>query len=228
MPLWKDGPNDLGDTNVVIESDARWCGVMWSKNKLQKSGFASGVRALRARSHHLRRLRLRSGRHGAVSQAGRPGAEAAVRSRLPRLLQPARRLRDRDGQPAEVAADGAVRDLHVSALDLGNFGYSGRVTLEALVTPADPTVTAKLAATVADLTTVDEAATTLTVTTTAAASPKERVIAVRGRDAAGKIERALSEPARAQDGRADHPQRAAQGSRSRRKTSRSSSTRRGR
>ena len=117
MPLWKEGPNDLGDTNVVVESDARWCGVMWSKNKLQKSGFGLAYLPLRARSDHLRRLRLRSGRHGAIPQAGRAGAEAAVRSRLPRLLQSPRRVRDRDGQPAEVAVDGAFVDLHVPALD---------------------------------------------------------------------------------------------------------------
>jgi len=37
---WKNGPNDLGDSNIVVQNDPRWCGAMWAKNKLHKSGLA--------------------------------------------------------------------------------------------------------------------------------------------------------------------------------------------
>src|SRR5204863_3731525 len=69
---------------------------------------------------------------------------------------------------------------------LGNFGYSGRVSLEASVAPADPAVTTRLAATTVDLSTIDEGTASLVVTTAANASLAPRVVTVRGRDAAGK------------------------------------------
>ena len=37
---WKAGSNDLGDSNVIVEYDAHWCGAMWALNKLRKNGFA--------------------------------------------------------------------------------------------------------------------------------------------------------------------------------------------
>ena len=53
---------------------------------------------------------------------------------------------------------------------LGNFGYTGRVTLDASVVPADPGVSVKLDATVADLSSSEEAKATLTVTASPSAS----------------------------------------------------------
>ena len=52
---------------------------------------------------------------------------------------------------------------------LGNFGYTGKVALEAGVTPADPAISVKLDRASVDLTKVDEASAALTVTT----SPNE-------------------------------------------------------
>jgi len=67
-----------------------------------------------------------------------------------------------------------------------NFGYSGKVTLDATVLPADPAISLKLDSPVADITKVESASASLTVTAGPAASLKSNVVAVRGRDAAGK------------------------------------------
>ncbi len=50
---------------------------------------------------------------------------------------------------SQLMAPGATYTYPLSIW--GNFGYSGNVTLEAIVAPADPAVTATLASTVADL-----------------------------------------------------------------------------
>jgi hypothetical protein len=186
VATWKKGPNDLGDSNVVIEWDARWCGAMWSKNKFQKSGFALAY--------------ARYGR-GLIIYDGFDSDQAATPIYRKLVAQEIAQPFDPDYLPCSsplgsftLATDNALKSQPMMAgrtytyplSVLGNFGYSGRVTLEVSIAPADPAVSAKLQATVADLTTVEEAATTLTVTAGATASLKDKVITVRGRDAAGK------------------------------------------
>ena len=115
VKAWKEGPNDLGDTNVIVEWDARWCGAMWSRNVLRKSGFGL------AYAHYGRGLIIYDGfdydqgTTAVLSPAHRPGTQAAVRSRLPAVLESDGRVHHHDRQRAQVAADGAGGDLHVSA-----------------------------------------------------------------------------------------------------------------
>ena len=68
---------------------------------------------------------------------------------------------------------------------LGSFGYSGKVDLEASVVPADPGVSVAFTNGVADLSGADEATSSLTVTASASASIKSKVIAIKGKDANG-------------------------------------------
>jgi hypothetical protein len=187
MPLWKDGPNDLGDTNVVIESDARWCGVMWSKNKLQKSGFGL------AYAHFGRGLIIYDGfdfDQAATAQYRKLVAQELTQPFDPDYLSCSNPLggftiTTGSDLKSQLMTPGTTYTYPLSIL--GNFGYSGRVTLEASISPPDAAVTAKLASTIADLTTVDEASTTLTVAAGAGASVKGKTVTVRGRDAAGKV-----------------------------------------
>ncbi len=183
---WSEGPNDLGDSNILIEWDSRWCGAAWSRNRFQKSGFAL------AYAHFGR---------GLLIYDGFDYDQAATLYYRQLIAQQILHPFDPDYLPCSnpigsftLAADNVLKNQPMAAGRtytypveiLGNFGYSGRVTLDASITPADPAMTATLSATVADLTKVDEAQSTLTVVAGAAASLKNKVITVRGRDAAGK------------------------------------------
>jgi len=70
---------------------------------------------------------------------------------------------------------------------LGNFGYTGTIALDAALTSPDPAITVRLDRATADLTKVDEATASVTVTASPAASLTSKVVAVRGKDAAGKM-----------------------------------------
>ena len=187
MTKWKEGPNDLGDSNVVVEWDSRWCGAMWSKNKLQKSGFAL------AYAHYGQGLIIYDGFDFDQAANAQYRQLVAQEVRLPFDPDPLSCTNPLGGftiatgndLKSQLMAPGATYTYPLSIW--GNFGYSGKVTLEAIVAPADPAVTATLASTVADLTAGDEASTTLTVVAGAGASVKGKVITVRGRDAAGKV-----------------------------------------
>jgi hypothetical protein len=187
MTAWKEGPNDLGDSNVVVEWDQRWCGAMWSKNKLQKSGFAL------AYAHYGRGLIIYDGfdfDQAANAQYRKLVAQQVRLGFDPDPLSCSNPLggftiATGNDLKSQLMAPGATYTYPLSIW--GNFGYSGKVALEAIITPADPAVTATLASTVADLTATDEAATTLTVVAGPDASVKGKVITVRGRDAAGKV-----------------------------------------
>jgi hypothetical protein len=182
---WKAGNNDLGDSNVIVRYDRRWCGAMWARNKLRKNGFAL------AYARHGRGLIIYDG-------FDRDQFNSPIYAKLVtrELLQPF----DGDGLPCSqplgdfIIASGtrlksqpmAARKVFSYPITIaGNHGYTGRISLEASVVPADPAVSVTLDSTVADLTSVDEASTSLTVTTGASASLTSKVISVRGRDASG-------------------------------------------
>lgn len=186
MIAWAKGANDLGDSNVVVEYDAHWCGAIWAKNALKKSGFAV------AYARYGRGLIIYDGFD--FEQASEP-----VYSKL--LTQELKQPFDPDGLPctqplggfiitttsglkSQPMAAGKTYSYPLSVL--GNFGYSGRVTLDASLLPVDPGVSVKLQSAVADLTNVDEATSSLVVSTAPGASLKSKVISVRGRDAVGK------------------------------------------
>ena len=183
---WAAGNNDIGDSNVVVKYDAHWCGVAWAKTWQGHNGFAL------AYAHHGRGLIVYDGFD--VDQAGIPAYDH-LQKRL--LLQPF----DSDNLACSqhlgdfiIAAKPELKSQSMAAARtytyplsiLGNFGYTGRVTLEAGVTPADPAISVKLDRTAIDLTKIDEATASLTVTTAATAALTSKVISVRGRDAAGK------------------------------------------
>ena len=183
---WSKEANDLGDSNVVVEYDPHWCGSMWARNALKKSGFAL------AYARYGRGLIIYDG-----FDYDQSGNSVYARLITQELTQPF----DADYLPCTqplggfiITADAALKSQPMVAgrtyayplTVLANFGYSGRVTLDASVVPADPGITVKLESAVADLTKVDESRASLTVTAAAGASLKSKVIAVRGRDAAGK------------------------------------------
>jgi hypothetical protein len=183
---WKTGPNDLGDSNVIVQFDARWCGAMWAKNRLQKNGMAL------AYARYGRGLLIYDG-----LDSDQVNSREYQKLTTRELLQPF----DSDHLPCSqplgsfiIATKPDQKSLPMAAgrtytypiSVLGNFGYTGSVALEASVVPADPGVAVKLSAATADLTKVDESNVSLTVTTGAAASLKSKVVAVRGRDTAGK------------------------------------------
>lgn len=186
MKRWKEGQNDLGDSNVMIEWDPRWCGAMWARNALKKSGFAL------AYAHFGRGLIIYDG-----VDYDQNGIAIYREFVAQQLLQPF----DPDGLTCSnpvgsftISTDNTLKSqfmvpgqTYTYPLEvLGNVGYSGTVALDAGISPADPGVSAALQPTVADLTRTDEAVSTLTVTTTAGASLRSKVIAIKGRDAAGK------------------------------------------
>lgn len=186
MKKWKDGPNDLGDSNVIIEWDARWCGAMWAKNKFQKSGFAL------AYAHFGRGLIIYDGVD--YDQNVVAAYRQLVAQELQQPFDPDYLTCSNPLGGFTIVTDNALKSKYMEPGKayayplsvLGNFGYSGRVSLEASVTPADPGITVAFQNGVADLTSVDEAEASLTVTASPTASLKSKVIAVRGRDAAGK------------------------------------------
>jgi hypothetical protein len=185
MKKWQAGQNDLGDSNVVIQWDARWCGAMWSKNKLQKSGFAL------AYAHFGRGLIIYDGFDFDQNQTSIYRKLVAQE-----LLQPF----DPDGLTCSnplggftISTENRLKKQHMTPGQtytyplevLGNFGYSGKVVLEASVVPADPGVSVAFTNAVADLSAADEATSAVTVTASASASIKSKVIAIKGRDANG-------------------------------------------
>jgi len=183
---WMAGVNDLGDSNVVVEYDAHWCGAMWAQNKLGKNGFSL------AYAHYGRGLIVYDGVDS--DQSTKP---SYIQLQRHELMQPF----DSDylacSQPLGgfiVAAKPQMKSQPMAAGHtytyplsvLGNYGYSGRVTLDAGVLPADPAIAVKLDRTSVDLTKADEVSASLTVTTAPNASLASKVVAVRGKDAAGK------------------------------------------
>jgi len=183
---WKNGPNDLGDSNIVVQNDPRWCGAMWAKNKLHKSGLAL------AYAHYGRGLIVYDGfdrdqianpeyqrlNVAELKQPFDPDYLACSQPAADFLITSSPELR------SQPMAPGGTYTYPLSVL--GNFGYVGKVTLDAKVVPADPAISVKLDTSDADLTQVDESKASLTVTAGATASVASRIIAVRGKDAAGK------------------------------------------
>ncbi len=183
---WMAGVNDLGDSNVVVEYDARWCGAMWAQNKLGKNGFSVSY------AHYGRGLIVYDGVDS--DQSTKP---SYIQLQRHELMQPF----DADylacSQPlggfivasnpqmkSQPMASGHTYTYPLSVL--GNYGYRGRVALEAGVLPADQGITVKLDRASVDLTKAEEAPAVLTVTTAPNASLASKVVAVRGKDAAGK------------------------------------------
>jgi hypothetical protein len=186
---WMAGLNDLGDSNVVVEYDAHWCGAMWAQNKLGKNGFAL------AYAHYGRGLIIYDGVD--FDQYTKP-AYRQLQTR--ELMQPFDADYLQCSQPLGgfiIAAKADQKSRPMAAGHtytyplsiLGNFGYTGKVTLEAGVMPADPAISVKLDRATVDLTKVDEASASLTVTTSPTASIASKVITVRGKDTAGKSNR---------------------------------------
>ncbi len=183
---WSKQANDLGDSNVVVEHDPHWCGAMWAKNALRKNGFAL------AYAHYGRGLIVYDGFD--YDQSGNSIYQKLVTQELKQPF-------DADDLPCTqplggfvITADPELKSQPMVAGKtftyplsvLANFGYSGRVTLDASVVPADPAITLKLDSPVADLTKVDESSASLTVTAAPGASLTSKVVTVRGRDAAGR------------------------------------------
>jgi hypothetical protein len=178
--------NELGDSNVIVKHDPHWCGVILGRNALKKSGF------IEAYARYGRGLIIYDGID--FEHVGTPAYEQLVTRELAQPFDPdylpcSQPLADfvitaHNEMKTQFMAAGKTYAYPLSVE--ANFGYSGRVTLEATVVPPDPAISVKLGSATADLTKVDSAGASLTVTTGPAATLKSKVIAVRGRDAAGK------------------------------------------
>jgi hypothetical protein len=182
---WAGGPNDIGDSNVVVEYDRRWCGAMWAKNKLKKNGMAL------AYAHYGRGLIIYDGFD--YDQMVNPTYQKLVAQEL---LQPF----DPDNLPCSQPLGGfiittrpeqksqhmAANRTHTYPISVrGNYGYSGLIALQASLVPPDPAMTVKLDTTSADLREADESSVSLTVTAGPAATLTSKAVAIRGRDASG-------------------------------------------
>jgi hypothetical protein len=178
--------NELGDSNVIVEHDPHWCGQIFGKNGLQKSGFIEAY----ARFGHG--LIIYNGID--LEQIGSPAYNQLVTRELAQPFNP-------DNLPCSQPLGGFIittnsemkslpmvhgRTYTYPLSVLGNFGYTGRVALDASVVPADPGMTVTLDRSTADLTNAAESATSLAVTATSTASLKSKIVAVRGRDTTGK------------------------------------------
>lgn len=176
--------NELGDSNAIFEFDPRWCGVVYGKNALKKSGF------IEAYAKFGRGLIIYNGID--YEHVGSPAYEQLVTRELAQPFDP-------DNLPCTqplagfiITTDSAMKSQHMAPgreyryplQVLPNFGFTGKVALDAVVVPADGTVTAAIEP--ASVEVADIATASLRVTTAAGASAASRVIAVRGRDSAGK------------------------------------------
>jgi hypothetical protein len=176
--------NELGDSNVITEYDPHWCGQIYGRNALKKGGF------IEAYARYGRGLIIYNGidfEHG--------GSPAYEQLTTRELLQPF----DPDNLPCTqplagfiITTDNTLKSQFMApgkaytypVQVLPNFGFAGKVTLDASVVPADPSIALKLDPATVDATDAGKAS--LSVTTSASTSLKSKVIAVRGKDAAGK------------------------------------------
>lgn len=181
---WKKSWNELGDSNSVSQWDAHWCGVLVGTNALGVSGFQE------AYAHHGRGLIIYDGFDW---DQGRAKAYRQLVTR--ELAVPF----DPDPLPCSVPLTNFViateSELKVQALAAGrtyvypltvlsNQRYTGRVKLSVAASPADTGITGTIQPDTVDL--GHSAASTFTVTTTAAAKRGPHTLAVRGVDTAGK------------------------------------------
>ena len=171
---------------MLVQNDPQWCGAMWAKNVLRKNGLAL------AYAHYGRGLMIYDGfdrdqlanleyQRLVTRELKQPFDPDYLRCSIPAadfLITSRPELQSQPMTPGETFS----YPLSVRA----NFGYTGTVTLAASVVPADPGVTVTLDTTTADLTKLDESVASLTVTASPTASLTSKVIAVRGKDAAGK------------------------------------------
>jgi len=181
---WKKRGNELGDSNTISQWDAHWCGVLVGTNALGVHGFEE------AYAHHGRGLIIYDGFD--KDQVSSIGYRQLVTHELVLPFDP-------DPLPCNVRLGQFVvttesrlntqpmtagRTYTYPLTVLSNQGYKGRVKLSFAPSPADPAVTATFQPDTIDVS--DRTATTLTVTTTAAAKRGAHVLSVRGVDAAGK------------------------------------------
>ena len=175
--------NELGDSNVITKHDPRWCGQIFGKNALKKSGFVE------AYARYGRGLIIYNGID--FEHVGSPAYEQLLTRELAQPFDP-------DNLPCTqplgdfiIATDSAAKSQYVQAgwsytyplQVLPNFGYAGKVALSAAYVPADPAVSVKLSTTAVDVA-AGAATATLVVTTTGAAPPKPGMVEIRGKDAA--------------------------------------------
>ena len=183
---WAASNNDLGDANVVVKYDAHWCGAAWDKTWQGHNGFAL------AYTHYGRGLIVYNGfdqDDGGIPAYLRVETNLLLHPFDPDYLSCSQRLGDfiiaaKPELKSQLMVPGHTYSYPLAIL--GNFGYTGKVTLDASVTPPDPAINVKLDRTAIDLTKTDEASASLTVTAPPNASVSSRVISVRGRDTAGK------------------------------------------
>jgi hypothetical protein len=183
---WVAAQNDIGDSNVVVRFDARWCGAMWAKNKLKKNGMSL------AYARYGRGLFIYDGfdfDQGPIQIYRKLVGQELLQPFDPDYLPCSQPLggfviTTKPGQKKQPMAAGRTYTYPITIL--GNYDYSGVVSLDASVVPADPGIAVKLSTVTADLTKLDESTASLTVTAGPTASLKSKVISVRGRDKAGK------------------------------------------
>jgi hypothetical protein len=189
MPAWLKGEqgnyNELGDSNVIVADDPRWCGSILGTNALKKTGFAH------AYARYGRGLIIYNGFD--LEHVGVPAYERLLTRELAQPFDPdhlpcSQRagafLITSDLELTPELASAGTLDYPIAVRGIGDYG--GAVTLEARVQPPAPAVRATLAEKTLDLTKAPNARTSLRVVAGPGASRDTTVVVVSGRDAAGR------------------------------------------
>jgi transglutaminase-like putative cysteine protease len=175
---------EIGDSNLIVKYDPHWCGAVFARNAAQKNGF------LLAYARYGRGLIIYDGAD--YDQVNSPDYDKYL---LNILAQPF----DPDNLPCSqplgdfvLTTDNGLKTQHMAAGSrytypltvYSNNAYAGSVTINASVSPADPTVSVSVEPATVEL--GELATATVTVTTTAATPATSHIVALRGVDTAGK------------------------------------------
>ncbi len=175
---------ELGDANLIVKYDAHWCGAIFARNVTKKNGF------LLAYARYGRGLIIYDGADR--DDVGSPVYDRLVTRELAQSFDPdyltcSQRLAD-----FVIGTDSSLKTQSMAAgktfsypiTVFGTNGYTGKVALSASVVPADPSISVKVEP--ASVSLGEMATSSLAVTTSGSTSQNSKVVALRGRDAAGK------------------------------------------
>jgi hypothetical protein len=175
---------EIGDSNLIVKWDPHWCGAVFARNAAQKNGF------LLAYAKYGRGLIIYDGAD--YDQVNSPDYEKYLINILAQPFDP-------DNLPCSqplgdfvLTTDTGLKTQHMAAGSsytypltvYSNNAYTGSVTINASVAPADPTVSVNVEPATVEL--GELATASVTVTTTAATPAMSHIVALRGVDTAGK------------------------------------------
>lgn len=175
---------EIGDSNLVVKHDPHWCGAVLARNATKKNGF------LLAYAKYGRGLIIYDGAD--FDQVGGPAYEKYITNILAQPFDPDYLPCSQPLGDFVLSTDSGLKTQHMAASSsysypvtvFSTYGYTGMVTMNASVSPADPTVTVTVEPATVEL--GEMATASLTVTTTAVTPTASHVVALRGLDTEGK------------------------------------------